>query len=159
MNQLIKYNANFFKEKNEMIFNFIRKASYDTSVVPFLGRTREYSNLNLIRNTTDPMNPDPIFKNVRWNIILYTLYYQKTKIFDWLYDTFNCSIQDALQDGGDDYDYDKDLEIEGYRFSSFGIYTLMRKMRGKQGLVHLARRCPTVFTLEDWSSCLNVMII
>lgn len=165
MRRIVKFNAEFYYQKMEDIFSFIRRSDPEVEEVPIIKRSKMFRNLNLIRNYYDPLIEDPTFKEFRWNIINYCCYYNKTKILDWLLRHCNCSIQEALKDSGDDENEEGevervkfDMDINGRRFKSYTIYLLMLKWRGKMALLHLAEYYPTIFAFEDVESIIHTLI-
>lgn len=156
---VIRFNADHYFQKIEEIFKFIRTAPFDVKEIPLVKRSRMFRHMNLIRNFLDPLIHDESYHNFRWNIMTYCLYYGKTQIFDWLMENFNCSLMDVMKDAGDQGGKDDDeiaidREINGRKFGSFAVYMLMLKYRNKIGLIHLAKKYPTVFTLDDFTSCI-----
>lgn len=59
---------------------------------------------------------------------------------------------EALNDIGEFEKIDYDLKIKHWKFSCFSVWLLMNLKTNKVGLLHLSKKYPTVFGLEDFTS-------
>lgn len=103
-------------------------------------------NVNLIRNFSEPSLKNTELANCKWNVINYLIYTGNTGMLDWIMDTYDVSLIDALKDGGDE---EKTWEISGVQISSFGIYAGLMRRWNKKGLIHLAQKYPSAIQIDD----------
>ena len=59
---------------------------------------------------------------------------------------------EVLNKNGEFEKLDYDLKIKHRKFSCFSVWLLMNQKTNKVGLLHLSKKYPTVFGLEDFTS-------